>query len=72
MLNGESVDALSTIVHVSHKETVAKSMASLLKNVIQRQLFEIAIQVAVGTRVIARESVKPFRKNVTAKCVRMI
>jgi GTP-binding protein LepA len=68
MVNGEPVDALSTIVHRDRAQQKGKDLCSKLKEVIPRQLYEIAIQAAVGTRVIARVTVKAFRKNVTAKC----
>jgi len=68
MLNGKSVDALSTIVHKTKAKDVGKSYCFKLKNSIPRQLFEVVIQAAVRRKVIARETVKPVRKDVTAKC----
>ncbi|RKP25914.1 hypothetical protein SYNPS1DRAFT_32872 [Syncephalis pseudoplumigaleata] len=68
LLNGKPVDALATVLHRSQVQAVGRDWAKRLKNVIQRQLFEVAIQTAVGSRVIARESVPAMRKNVTAKC----
>lgn len=68
MINGEIVDALSFICHESKSHTMAKKMAEKLKEIIPRQLFEVAIQGAIGGKIIARETVKSMGKNVTAKC----
>ncbi len=68
MLAGDVVDALSFIVHVDNANTRARRIAEKLKDVIPRQLFEVPVQVAVGGKVIARETVKAMRKDVLAKC----
>jgi len=67
-INGDPVDALSMIVHRSNSFHFGRDMASRLKQVIPRQLYEVAIQACVGTKVISRTNVKALRKNVTAKC----
>ncbi|XP_066488265.1 translation factor GUF1, mitochondrial [Tiliqua scincoides] len=68
LLNGSAVEELVTIVHKDKAYTAGKAICERLKNVIPRQLFEIAIQAAVGSKIIARETVKAYRKNVLAKC----
>ncbi len=68
MLNGEPVDALSLIVHKDSAYYKGRQIAERLRQVIPRQMFEIAIQASIGNKVIARESVKALRKNVLAKC----
>ena len=68
LVNGDPVDALSTIVHRERAFNYGKSLCQKLRELIPRQLFEVTLQAAVGSRIIARESIKPLKKNVTGKC----
>lgn len=68
LINGEPVDALSVIIHKEDSAYKGRILAEKLRKIVPRQLYEVAIQAAIGGRIIARENVKPLRKNVTAKC----
>jgi GTP-binding protein LepA len=68
MVNGEPIDALSAIVHREKAQHVGRALASKLKEIVPRQQYEVAIQAAIGGKIVARETVKAMRKDVTAKC----
>ncbi len=68
LINGDAIDAFSVIIHEDKAYEYGRAMAEKLRELIPRQMFEVAIQASIGNRIIARESVRAMRKNVTAKC----
>jgi GTP-binding protein LepA len=68
LINGDKVDALSIIVHRSNSAYRGREVAAKMREIIPRQMYDVAIQAAIGSNVIARENVKALRKNVLAKC----
>lgn len=68
LVNGEQIDAFSSIVHADKSESKGRALCAKLKDILPRQMFKVAIQAAVGGKIIARETIGSFRKDVTAKC----
>ena len=68
LINGDRVDPLAVLVHRDQSQYRARELVSKMRELIPRQMFDVAIQAAVGSRIVARENVKALRKNVTAKC----
>ena len=68
LINGDAIDAFSVIIHRDKAHEWGRKLAGKLRELIPRQLFEVAIQAAIGNKIVSRETIKPLRKNVTAKC----
>jgi GTP-binding protein LepA len=68
LVNGEQIDAFASIVHVDKAESKGRALCTKLKDILPRQMFKIAIQAAIGGKIVARETIGSFRKDVTAKC----
>ena len=68
LINGDRVDTLSVIVHRANSQSKGRELASKLRELIPRQMYDVAIQAAIGSNIISRENIKALRKNVLAKC----